>query len=88
MAYTSVWTGEEVVFLPTGGDVRRVANAYRPATSSWRFLEQVPQEQFGGAWDGRAIVGYTSPHPGGPAGRLTASGVYRYVVPPPPASGG
>jgi hypothetical protein len=88
MAYTSVWTGDEVVFLPNTTDVRRVANAYRPETNTWRFLERVPQEQFGGAWDGRAIVGYTEPHPGGPDGELTESGVYRYVVPPPPAAGG
>jgi hypothetical protein len=85
MAYSTVWTGDEVVFLPTSADGRRVANAYRPATDTWRFREGVPQEQFGGAWDGRAIVGYTRPYPGDRMGELTRSGVYRYVVPPPPA---
>jgi hypothetical protein len=85
MAYATVWTGEEVVFLPTSVDGRRVANTYRPSTDSWRFLEQVPQEQFGGAWDGDAIVGYTRPYPGQEYGEVTPSGAYHYVVPRPPA---
>jgi hypothetical protein len=37
---------------------------------------------------GDAIVGCTRPFPGEENGELTPSGVYHYVVPPPPVAEG
>jgi hypothetical protein len=75
----TIWTGDELVFLPSDGDAGRPGLGYRPSTRAWRTLTGIPTWTRGAAWNGAAIVGYSDPHREGPAGTMTDAGVFRYV---------
>lgn len=83
-----VWTGSELVFMPTDADTGRAGTAYNPSTDAWRTLTGFPEMTRGAFWNGTVIVGYSEPHgisrandisSGGPP--TATAGVFRYVVP-------
>jgi hypothetical protein len=58
-----VWTGRELVFLPTEADHGAPGMAYAPATDSWRTITGFPSMTRGAIWSGTAVVGYSEPVP-------------------------
>ncbi len=83
-----VWTGRELVFLPTEADPGAAGVAYDPARRTWRALTGLPAMTRGARWNGTAIVGYSEPSgpsraanaraPGSPT---AGTGAFRYVLP-------
>jgi hypothetical protein len=72
-----VWTGGELVFLPTDADAGQPGLGYNPSTGSWRTLAGAPALTFDASWNGDAIVGYSQPQRPHPE----AAGVVHYLVP-------
>jgi hypothetical protein len=74
-----VWTGEELVFLPTEADVGAPGIAYSPVANNWRTISGFPKATRGARWSGEAIVGYSEPmRVAGPTG-MTSPGIFRLV---------
>jgi hypothetical protein len=58
-----VWTGSELVFLPTEADSGLPAYAYDPQSDQWRALAPPPPVTRGALLAGRLIAGYAEPLP-------------------------
>lgn len=81
----SVWTGEELVFLPIPIEPGSPTLSYRPSSDSWRTFSGLPAISKGAVWSGSAMVGYADavpwlPEPDARPMR-SAGGVFRFVVP-------
>jgi hypothetical protein len=78
-----VWTGTELVVLPSESDIGKAAASYNPKTNEWRELAGLPPVTRLALWNGSAVVGYAEPLAlfegiDRPPGQAEA-GVYRYV---------
>lgn len=77
-----VWTGDELIILPSETSIGEPGPVYNPTTDSWRELEHLPPMTRSARWTGSAVIGYSEPlqifkGPGKPPG--DAAGVYRVV---------
>jgi hypothetical protein len=75
-----IWTGTDLVFLPSEADAGDPGFAYRVADDCWRSLENVPPVTRGAIWTGSAIVGYAEPLPS-VSGPSFEPGPYHYEPP-------
>jgi hypothetical protein len=82
---TRIWTGSQLILLPTEADAGSPAVAYVVADDCWRVLEGVPPVTRGAIWSGSAIVGYAEPL-ASVAGPPFEAGPYHFVPPNAPCA--
>ncbi len=59
--FTSLWVGDELVFLPTPGRAGQPAFALDPTTGRWRPIPDPPTDPAGAVADGTTVAGYVGP---------------------------